>query len=221
MPTKANGNEFDPSLRHARGDQVELTFTPAATALGGHAPIVRLLAYVNHARMGVYRDALAEAGGGTPDVAADDKPGRRKRGVGVNVELPLADGGETGGFLRWSGADGDVESFCFTEVERHLSAGVQATGRTWRRSEDRVGLGIAQHGISTAHRDYHAAGGLGFLLGDGALRYGPESLLEGYYRAQLGRWVQVSPDVQLVRDPGYNRDRGPVAVGGLRVNLRY
>jgi high affinity Mn2+ porin len=46
------------------------------------------------------------------------------------------------------------------------------------------------------------------------LNYGPEEILETYYRAQFGHYVQLSPDVQYIRDPGYNRDRGPVTVWG-------
>jgi carbohydrate-selective porin OprB len=64
-------------------------------------------------------------------------------------------------------------------------------------------------------------GGHGFLLGDGQLHYGHERILEGYYRVQLGRFVQVSPDVQQIWNPGYNRDRGPATVFALRLNARY
>ena len=80
---------------------------------------------------------------------------------------------------------------------------------------------MLRHTINQAHRDYLAAGGTGFLLGDGDLRYGPESFVESYYRAQLGPYVQGGPDVQYVRNPGYNRDRGPAWVLSLRANVRY
>ena len=77
------------------------------------------------------------------------------------------------------------------------------------------------HGLSSAHEEYLARGGRGFLLGDGRLNYGHETIFEGYYRAQAGRFVQVSADVQHIWNPGYNRDRGPVSVLSLRLNLRY
>lgn len=50
--------------------------------------------------------------------------------------------------------------------------------------------------------DYLAAGGTGFLFGDGALRYGVETFVETHYRAQVGSYLQVGPDVQYVRNPG-------------------
>lgn len=77
------------------------------------------------------------------------------------------------------------------------------------------------NGLSGPHRDYLAAGGVGFLLGDGQLNYGPEEILESYYRFQFGNYVQLSPDLQYIRDPGFNRDRGPVSVWGLRLHLEY
>ena len=32
--------------------------------------------------------------------------------------------------------------------------------------------------------------------------------------------MEVSPDVPLIRNPGYNRVRGPASVFSLRINLR-
>ena len=218
MPRQANGNVFDSDLRRARGDNVEVTLSvlPAGGA-------IRVLGYVNHARMGDYGEALARARatGTTPDIVADDAPGRSKRGIGVNVEQPLADDGETGVFLRLGWVNGSTESFAFSEVEGHASGGVQVAGRHWGRAADRLGIAALRHTLNSAHRDYLAAGGLGFLLGDGALRYGPESFVESYYLARLGDYLQVGPDVQYVRNPGYNRDRGPALVTTLRLNLRY
>jgi len=214
MPTLANGNVFDSHFGQARGDNLELQLGPC-----WQGTIVRLLAYENHGRMGIYREAIdrALAAGIAPDIVADDKEGRRKYGFGLNLEQPLADGGETGLFLRLGWNDGHTEDFVFTEVDRVVSGGVQIAGNAWRRPADRVGLGVTLHGLSADHRDYLAAGGTGFLLGDGALRYGPEEILELYYRVQLGRSWQLSPDAQYIRDPGYNRDRGPATVLSLRV----
>ena len=218
MPRQANGNVFDSDLRRARGDNVELTLT--ALPAGG---VVRLLGYVNHARMGNYRDAIAAArgSGAVPSIVADDSPGRVKRGIGLTLEQPVSDSGETGAFVRWGWNDGATESFAFSEVEGHLSAGAQVAGVHWGRAADRLGIAGLRHTIGSAHRDYLAAGGLGFLLGDGTLTYGPETFVEGYYRLQAGRYLQISPDAQYVRNPGYNRDRGPAWITTLRANLKY
>ena len=48
-----------------------------------------------------------------------------------------------------------------------------------------------------------------------------EQIGEIYYRIQMGKFVQLSPQFQYLRNPGYNRDRGPVRVAGIRVHLEY
>ena len=218
MPVRANANVFDSDLGRARGDNVELTATVPATNT-----TLRVLGYVNHARMGNYRSAIARgaAAGTNPDIVADDRPGRSKTGIGLNLEQPLGDGGETGLFLRAGWSDGKNESFAFTEVDRHFSAGLQLSGARWSRARDRLGIAVVDHALFADHRDYLAAGGSGFLLGDGRLAYGEERIAEGYYRVQLGPYVELSPDVQVISNPGYNRERGPATVASLRFNFRY
>lgn len=217
MPTQANGNTLDGDLANARGDNLEFTWMP-------HGPlgtVVRLLGYHNLGRMGNYRDVTAAAAGtGTPpDITSQDLIGSSRWGAGLNVEVPLAWAGQTGLFARAGWSDGATESFAFTEVDRHLSVGVQLAGEHWGRNDDQAGIGTVVHGLSAPHRDYLAAGGLGFLLGDGALDYGVEWATEFYYRVQLGRWVQLSPDLQFIVHPGYNQARGPAVVGGVRVRI--
>ena len=70
-------------------------------------------------------------------------------------------------------------------------------------------------------RLYLALGGKGFLLGDGALTYRRENILETYYTLHLWRGVFTSFDLQHINNPGYNRDRGPVLVPGLRLHLEF
>jgi hypothetical protein len=224
MPFYANAQTLE-TLRRAREQDLELTLSPA-----GIGTIVRLLAYRNTARMGDYARslAIAAAAGTVPDVAADDAEGRHKSGFGVNAEQPLADGGDSGVFVRLGWQDGQREDFAFTEVDRQASAGAQLSGVHWQRSADRLGVAAVIEGLSAVHRAYLAAGGAGFLLGDGALDYAHEQILEAYYRAQWS-WshgdgalrVQLSPDFQYIQNPGFNRDRGPVRFYALRLHLEY
>jgi carbohydrate-selective porin OprB len=173
--------------------------------------------------MGDYRDALAAAASTAepPSVQDDDRPGRHKFGVGGNVELPLADNGDTGVFARWGWNDGRTESFAFTEVDRTLSAGGQISGVRWSRPNDRFGIAYVVDGLSRDHRDYLAAGGSGFVLGDGRLNYGHEQILEWYYSWQIIPHVWLSPDFQLIHNPGYNQDRGPARFASMRLHLEY
>ncbi|MBU6476585.1 MAG: carbohydrate porin [Xanthomonadaceae bacterium] len=218
MPTHANGQTLEAPIRRARGEQMQLTLreSPDSWAL-------RLLVYRNIARMGVYRDALAiaEATGTTPDIQSDDRDGRHKYGYAVNAELPLADGGDTGLFARYGWNDGHTESFVFTEVDRDASLGAQVSGVHWHRPQDRLGIAIGMNALSRDHRDYLATGGCGFLLCDGWLDYGHEEIAELYYALRLLPHVTLSPDFQFIRNPGYNRDRGPARFIGIRAHVEY
>lgn len=218
MPIFANAQTLEAPLKRARGEQMQLTLrqSPDSWAL-------RLLVFRNIGRMGVYRDALAVAAatGKVPDIVADDRDGRRKYGYAINAELPLADGGDTGLFARYGWNDGHTESFAFTEVDRDASIGAQVSGVHWQRAQDRLGIAFDVNAISRDHRDYLAAGGCGFLLCDGRLDYGHEEIAEVYYAFQPFLHFTLSPDFQFIRDPGYNRDRGPARFIGLRAHIEY
>lgn len=224
MPLYANGQTLE-TLARARGENLELALTPQSLST-----VVRLLAYRNSARMGDYLQALAlaAASGSVPSVQATDREGRHKIGFGVNAEQPLADGGDSGLFLRAGWNDGKTEDFAFTEIDREVSIGGQLSGSHWQRGDDRLGAGLAVEGLSAPHREYLGAGGAGFALGDGRLNYAHEEVFESYYRAQW-LWspagtairVQLGPDFQYIQNPGFNQDRGPVRFYSLRLHLEY
>jgi high affinity Mn2+ porin len=192
---------------------------------GGGAPAVRLLAFVNHARMGDYGEALVQAAAGppgsppvVPDVIATRRPGRVKYGFGLNAEQAIT--ADCGAFLRAGWNDGHTESWAFTEVERTLTAGLSAAGPRWRRPADRVGLALGWNGIDREHQDYLAAGGYGFMLGDGRLSYAPERLVDAYYSLAAGKALSLSLEAQRFADLAFNRDRGPVTVFGARLHFQ-
>jgi carbohydrate-selective porin OprB len=217
-PNMANGADFDVLDLRELGYNLELTVKP-----NDKGTVIRLLTYFNEARMGSYDDALAmeRATSTAPSLLSVEKQGGTKIGVGLNFEQPLADDGETGIFGRLGWNDGTHESWAYVESDRHASLGVQVNGVHWGRKEDCVGLAYGVNGLSTQHKDYLAAGGIGILLGDGALNYGPEQVFESYYRVQLGQYVQISPDFQFIRNPGYDKDRGPAEVYGLRAHVSF
>ena len=213
-PKEANELQLDHQVDRAHGEVLELEHDHE---LDGRKGAVRLLAFENHARMGVYRDALA-LDPAAPDVTATRAPGRVKYGFGLNAEQALTE--DLGAFLRAGWNDGRTESWAFTEVERTISGGLSASGAAWGRSQDRVGLGIAFNGTGPDHRAYLAAGGYGFMLGDGRLDYAPEHLLDAYYAVALRAYGSFSLEVQRFANPAFNRDRGPVTVYGLRLHLQ-
>ncbi len=214
-PKEANMMELDHDVQRAHGESLELEHNHE---LGGQKGAVRFLAYENHARMGVYRDAVAQDPA-APDVIATRAPGRVKYGFGLNAEQALTP--DVGVFLRAGWNDGKTESWAFTEVERTLTLGISSSGRAWGREKDRFGLGLAFNGISRDHRDYLAAGGYGFMLGDGRLNYAPEKLIDAYYAIALGSFGSFSLEAQRFRNPAFNQDRGPATVCGIRLHLQF
>ena len=95
----------------------------------------------------------------------------------------------------------------------------------WQRADDSLGVALVRNGLSKAHRDYLAAGGLGAFIGDGRLDYRPEQIFETYYRVdlakELGHGLQLSLDAQHIVNPAYNHARGPVNVGSIRLHGQY
>jgi hypothetical protein len=217
MPALANGPDLDPDLANARGDQVELE---TQARLGPAEPAtVRLLGYMNHAHMGNYAQSVATAPPWqAPDITKTERVGAIKYGAALNVEQPLADGGNTGVWARLGWDDGQTESFAYTEADQAFSVGAQVSGARWSRGGDRLGLALGVNGLAASHIAYLKAGGIGFMLGDGQLNYGPETIVEAFYAWQLPWNLTLSPDVQWIANPGYNLDRGPATVLGVRLH---
>ncbi len=214
-PRSANAIDLDRRVGRAHGLALE---GERRTDFSGRTGSVRLLTFLNEARMGSYAETLA-----TPrfnnDVTQDRAYGRTKYGFAVSADQKLSDA--FGAFTRLSWNDGRNETWAFTEVDRSAALGLDFNPSRWGRADDEAGAAVVVNGLSADHRRYLAAGGQGFLLGDGALHYGPEIIEEIYYRVQLLAQLQVSPDAQLVVNPGYNRARGPVPVWGVRVHAQF
>jgi high affinity Mn2+ porin len=221
MPKVANGIHLDADIARARSENLE--FEARGKMIAHRAGTVRLLSYLNHANMGNYREAIEDylAGPKTspPDITSTRSQGRHRYGFGLNFEQEITPQVGVFGRLGWS--DGRNESFAYTEDDRTLQLGGFANGAPWHRRNDRAGVVFVANGIVKDHQEYLALGGLGFLLGDSGLTYGPEKIFEGFYTAHLWRGFFASFDLQHINNPGYNRDRGPVTVPGLRFHVDF
>ena len=218
MPRVANGLRFDRRLFRDRSDVFE---GEARFAPHGHEGAIRLLSYQNHADMGSYGEALRLAAqtGTRPDVTATRRVGTIKYGFGINAEQEVAKDVGVFGRLGWN--DGKTESFAFTAIDRLATVGVSVSGKRWGRADDTAATEITVAGISGVHRAYLEQGGVDFLIGDGTLRYGPEAISESYYSARVVSWLFATLDLQHINNPAYNRDRGPVWVGSLRLHMEF
>ena len=219
MPKVANGIDLDwkPWQVHAENIEFELRHG----IIPGRPGAIRLLGYTNSANMGVYRDQVAKAAaeGVTPDITDHPWHITRKYGLGINLEQNLSRYLTACARFGWN--DGHTESFAYTEVEQTFVEGVGASGAWWHRKQDRAGVAFVSNAIKKDHQNYLAAGGVGFLLGDGRLNYGRENILETYYTVHVWRGIYLAPGLQHINNPGYNRDRGPVVVPSFRAHVDF
>jgi high affinity Mn2+ porin len=176
--------------------------------------------FLTRGRMGSFQDAidLAAQTGGPADIAAVRRYNSRG-GIGMNLEQQLMP--NVGLFVRAGIADGDKEPYEFTDVDRTVAAGLSISGKQWGRDDDTFGIAGVVNGISNVHQAFLNAGGLGILVGDGKLpNPGSEKIIETYYSFPVFS-TKVTLDYQLIANPAYNRDRGPVSVLGFRVHSQY
>ncbi|GAA0740708.1 carbohydrate porin [Sphingomonas sp. ABOLD] len=186
--------------------------------LGGQPGAIRITAFRNRGRFGRFDDALAL--GAAQGQAADTSLVRQRTtrmGADVNVEQAVTS--TLGLFARAGFADGAIEPYDFTDIDRTAQLGTSLNGAGWGRTNDRIGLVGIVNGISRDHQRYLDAGGLGVLVGDGKLPHpGSEAIAEAYYDWQPRKGFDVTFDYQFVANPGYNRDRGPANVLALRLH---
>ena len=186
--------------------------------LGGHPGAVRVGAWFTRGNLALLRDLVAAyvATGTMPENASLRRMNDHGGGY-VNAEQEVTD--TLGLFARVSADDGVTEADDFTDIDRSLSLGGQVKGKAWGRAGDAAGLAGTVTAISRARQIFLADGGLGTLVGDGRLPHpGNESIIEGWYRLGVMRGVAVTFDYQLIANPAYNRDRGPIHVFGLRLH---
>jgi high affinity Mn2+ porin len=217
MPAESNGLPLNPHLFRSYGDNLEIEH---AHQMGGQPGKWRFLAFRNVAVMARYSDAnvYAAAHGGAPDLSKV-RTDQSKTGFGVSLEQNLSS--DIGLFGRYSQNDGEGEEFAYAEVDRSLLAGISIKGTRWGRADDTVGLALVRNGISSAHREYLANGGLGYFLGDGKLNYRSEEIVEAYYSLKLAQRLWTTFDYQRIANPAYNADRGPVNVLSLRLHAEF
>jgi high affinity Mn2+ porin len=213
QPKESNGLALNPHIFDSYGDQIEYE---RSNASGGKW---RALVFRNVANMGSFADALAQhqVTGASP---AMDAVRRKQSKLGWGIAIEQSFGKNLGGFARLAAHDGKTETYAFAEIDRSFSVGLALRGAIWNRPQDKLGVALAMNGLSKSHRDYLAAGGYGFFVGDGRLNYQPERILESYYRLQWGQ-QQLTLGGQWISNPAYNADRGPLRMLHLRWHTEF
>ena len=211
MQSVSNANSFDTKVFERGTYALELETRFSLFSQPGK---LRTIAWLNSAFSGSYRETLNNPAFNL-DIA-QTRTGRIKYGYVVSLEQALTD--DVGVFGRWSWNDGKTEIMAFADIDASLSLGASIKGTRWGRPDDVVGIGGAINALSRDHRDFIAAGGLGVLIGDGQLNYRRERILESYYAFALNKQLTLTGDYQLITNPAYNADRGPVHVFSGRLH---
>jgi high affinity Mn2+ porin len=212
MPKESNGTALDQHFLEAWGMVTELE---RRYSLYDRPGTIRFLAYLNHADMGSYSDALSVPGANIIETRAY----RFKYGFGLNWEQEIVK--NVGIFSRAGWSDGHTEAWVFSDVDYTASLGLSVKGEAWHRPNDTFGLAGVGNGISHVHQEFFEAGGTGILAGDGNLTYGWEKILEIYYDFAIWKTIHAALDYQFITDPAFNQDRGPVSVFGARLHWEF
>lgn len=220
-PKDPNQQQLDWRYFKHHGQNVELEHKHE---IAGKVGRLRLQAYRNSVLTGGYADAILSPGFAANNVAGITATGMVRKeavkyGMGFNLEQEITP--DVGVFARFMWQDGRYETYAFTEAHRSASLGASVSGASWQREQDTVGLAMVQNALSGIYRQYLAAGGLGYFIGDGKINYADEQVFEVYYSAKVVQNLWATLDYQYMNNPAYNADRGPVSFAGVRVHWAY
>ena len=96
-----------------------------------------------------------------------------------------------------------------------------STGELWGRAQDNIGLSLMVNGLSAQRKAYLKAGGISFFIGDGALNYQTENIVEGFYNWGISKNLWFTLDYQRIQNPAYNVSRGPIDVLAFRWHAEF
>ena len=217
LPIVPNSTELVPTFAQVQWiGEIERRYK-----LFGQPGKLAVTAFLTRGRMGRFEDAvaLAEETGEPADIAAVWHY-QSRTGVSFNLEQQIST--DLGFFARGGVADGSVEPFAFTDIDKTIAAGLVLKGTSWGRADDTLGLAAVASGISREHQEYLDAGGLGILVGDGKLpNPGAETVIETYYAFPPFSSWRATLDYQFTCNPAFNEDRGPVSVIATRLRTQF
>ncbi|MBV8191886.1 MAG: carbohydrate porin [Alphaproteobacteria bacterium] len=214
-----NSNVFDMSLFSTGSYNAELELR---YQLNKHAGVAKFGGWMHETFTGNFNDALNLMNATGLDINTAITQVQHNQpmfGYYINLQQEIAD--DLGVFARWSWNDGQSQYSAFTDISSSLAAGVSIRGTRWNRPDDTVGIAGAMNFASSPLSSYLSQGGLGILVGDGALTYLPEQVVETYYSWKVTKAMTVTADYQLLLNPAYNQVRGPVNVFSGRLHLSF
>ena len=186
-----DGSELDPSFSEFQWvGEIERRYD-----LWGHPGKIAITGFLSRGGMGSFENAIALAAvtGGPADIAAV-RQYQSRGGVSMNIEQEITS--DLGAFVRAGWADGNIEPYEFTDIDRTVAGGLSLNGKPWGRPDDTVGFAGVVNGIRQRTPAFLNDGGLGILVGDGQLpNPGLEEIIEAYYSYALTASTRLSPTI--------------------------
>ena len=183
VPVVSNTDEFD--MNFPNGEYIgELELRYSLFSQPGK---LRLMAWVNRANMGSYAAALAEpiTTPNYPDITLRSPGADQLR---VRRQSRAGDHRRSRRVLARELEPRSRRNHRLDRLRRKPLRRRPIEGDILGRPNDRIGVAGVINGLSPEARAYFAAGGLGILIGDGALNYRPEKIIETYYSYSLNTW---------------------------------
>jgi high affinity Mn2+ porin len=219
-PTRANGNKLNWNLHRSHAETVECIY---ASSWHQHHFYASMHVYRNFTPAPLYEKVVREKLSGIDtslDVIDPAPVSHSKYGLGISMSYEIND--QISCFARSGWNDGHTATWAFTEIDRSLCLGVSYQTPVWHKQQRmQIGLACVVNGLSAPHRHFLQAGGYGFVIGDGELHYRTEDIGEIYLSFPLHDWITITADMQWISHSAYNRDRGPVAVGSMRMHVAF
>ena len=141
---------------------------------------------------------------------------QRHSGFGISLDQRVGDA--TTLFSRFGKAQGEGLPF-----DQTFSVGTELGGSYWARGADALGVAL---GVNRVSADFHRDSATVDANGDGTPDFGyvasgTEKVAEIYYRYRLNKQFEVTPDFQLVGQPGGNDAASNVDIYGVRAQLTF
>ena len=144
-----NSTELDPQFGQFQWDgEIERRYK-----LWQQPGRLRITGFLSRGQMGSFEDAiqLSEVTGQPADIAAV-RDYRSRGGISLNLEQQVTS--DLGVFARAGVADGNIEPFDFTDIDRTVAAGLSLSGKKWGRPDDTWGIAGVINGISNVHEAF-------------------------------------------------------------------
>ncbi len=126
-------------------------------------------------------------------------------GYGVSLDQEVTDG--VGLFLRYAAQDEDLKE---NAIKSTISGGISLSGGLWGRSDDVIGLAYGVLNVNEKATDIASLA-----------HPDDEAHFEAYYKFGFSDHFTLTPDLQVITNPGGDGDQDTITTYGVRAQLNF